>query len=295
MHKSDLYLINTINSIISNGKWDSDPRPRWKDSGKPAYSKFITQQTNRYDISKGEIPLNSIRKTAVKGAFYDIKAIYIDQTNKISEMHPSIHSWWEDFVVNPEAPKEEWHIGQTYGHTVKRFNMVDTLLEGMIKNPFGRRHMINLWQVIQMIEDPKALVPCAYETLYSFRDEVVDGQQVRFMDMTLGQRSQDLALTSDINPFQYVVLGMMILGHLNKNTKVNHQFGIFEHRIQNSHLYDMHIPLVKEMLSLRKPKKDFKPTLYLKENKNFYDYDFSDFVISQDGVEPLPFRFPMAV
>lgn len=290
--KADIYFYGTAHEILTQGKWDSNPRPKWKD-GKPALSKFVTQKQFVYDISKSEFPIISARKTAFKGAFYDIEAIYIKQTNIIEEMHPSIHSWWVDFVVAESEGKRS--IGQTYGHTVKRYKLIDKLLDGLQNNPFGRRHIINLWQEQQMIEDPKALVPCAYETLYSIRDVLVNGEQVRYIDMTLNQRSMDYAMTVSINPVQYCILGMMICGHLNKNTKIKHQLGQFVHNIQNCHLYDRHIPIIKDLLNKRKPIEGFSPNMYLKENKNFYDYTFEDFVINCPNVPDLGIRLPLAV
>lgn len=291
--KADKYFALTVNEILEKGKWDENPRPKWTDTNSPAHSKYISQKTFTYDISKGELPLISFRKTAIKGGFYDIEAIYIKQTNIIEEMHPSIHSWWEDFVVSESEGKRS--IGQTYGHTVRRYKLVDKLLDGLLNNPFGRRHIINLWQEQQMIEDPKALVPCAYETLYTVRDEVVNGEKVRFLDMTLNQRSMDYAMTVSINPMQYVMLGMMICGHLNKNSKINHQLGIFEHKIQNCHLYDRHLPVIRNLIRTRQPIPNFNPKVYLKENKNFCEYTINDFVIECPTVQDLNERLPLAV
>ena len=183
MIKADKYLKETIYEILEEGQWDKEPRTKWAD-GTPAHSKFVTQKVFPYNISKGEFPINTLRTTALKGAFHDIEAIYIKQTNIIEKMHPSIHSWWKDFIVKvydrwmrtPPSPIEDKStflnsLGQTYGDTVKRYDLVNKLLKGLEENPFGRRHSINLNQEQQKIDDPKALQPCAFETLWSIRED----------------------------------------------------------------------------------------------------------------------------
>lgn len=197
MNKADKYLKETISDILENGSWDVNPRPKWAD-GSPAHSKFVTQKVFEYNIAKGEYPITTLRTTALKGAWYDIEAIYLKQTNVLEEMHPSIHSWWRDFIVKTLDKKrlhEKWlewayfkkdsenygdkmpedfqqsSLGATYGHTVLKYKLIDKLLKGLEENPFGRRHKISLWQEQQTIDDPKALEPCAGLTFWSVRDE----------------------------------------------------------------------------------------------------------------------------
>ena len=133
MNKADIYLRETLLEILEEGQIDRDPRPKWED-GTPAHSKFVTQKVFQYNISKGEFPIATLRPTALKGAWYDIEAIYIKHTNIIEEMHSSIHSWWEDFAVGNMCEIIEnktityQTIGQTYGHTVKRYDLINKLL-----------------------------------------------------------------------------------------------------------------------------------------------------------------------
>ncbi len=322
MIKADKYLKETIKEILEWGSLDENPRPKWAD-GTPAHATYVTQKVYKYDILAGEFPITTLRTTALKGAFHDIEAIYIKQTNIIEEMHPSIHSWWEDFVVKElvevkqkglesfkttranlraitkslgvyfndyEVQGEFRSIGQTYGHTVKRYGLVGKLLDGMEKSPFSRRHMINLWQEQQMIEDPKALVPCAYQTNYNIRQ--VEG--VRLVDMTLHQRSQDFCVTSSINSVQYVMLGMMICNHLMFKTGIEHKLANFMHIVENCHIYDRHLDAAKEILE-REPIFE-QPIIKLDVCKNFYDYNINDFkFILPDGIKPLSTKLEIAV
>lgn len=284
MIKADKYLKETISEILEFGDIDVNPRPKWSD-GTPAYTKFVTQKVFEYDISKGEFPINTLRTTALKGAFHDIEAIYIRQTNVIEEMHQSIRGWWKDFVVG-----EDWtgsNIGSTYGDTILRYNLMGKLLTGLENNPYGRRHSINMNQEQQKIDDPDALQPCAFETMYSVRGE--------FVDMTLIQRSQDYVATVSINPAQYVMLGMMICNHLEFKTGIKYRIGRFLHIVQNCHIYDRHFEVAKELLK-REPT-GLQPKIELVcEPKNFYRHKIEDFKFSGlEGIKGLDNKLEIAV
>lgn len=316
MIKADRYIKETIEEILNSGNKDKNPRPKWED-GSPAHTKYVTQKVFKYDILKGEFPITTLRKTALKGAFYDIEAIYIKQTNIVEEMHPSIHPWWVDFIriknFKALADGTEVYvnsdIGQTYGHTVKKYDLMNKLLNGMANSPFSRRHILNLWQEQQMIDDPQALVPCAYMTNYNIREEDIlvdysfsgksNGSPIyettRYVDMTLHQRSQDFCMTSSINPAQYVMFGMMICGHLTYTTGVVHRLSNFMHIVENCHIYDRHMNAAKEILD-REPI-PIQPSMYLEcEPKNFYDYTLEDFVfVTPKGIEPLSEKLEIAI
>jgi thymidylate synthase len=289
--KADQYFIDILKEVRDHGEWDKNPRPKWSD-GTPAHSKFITQKSFEYRVDKGEFPLISLRPTAIAGGWYDMEAIYQKQTNVIEEMHPSIQSWWTPFVVNTvvDGISVRNDIGQTSGHTVNRYDLMNELLRDLQFNPYGRRHVLNLWQKQQMKEDPKALVPCAYETLWS----VSENENEVFIDLTLNQRSQDFAVTASINPMQYVMKGLAVCGHLSYHTGREHTLRKFKYNVQNLHIYDRHIFAIEELLQ-REPSTDHAG-VYLLEKKDFYDYRFEDFkVIKHKNIQPLSQVLEIAV
>lgn len=302
-NKADKYFRETLIEILRDGQLDKNPRPKWSD-GTPAHSKFVTQKVFTYDISKGEYPINTLRPTALKGAFYDIEAIYIKQTNIIEEMNHMIHPWWVDFVVDVDIANPDTHeayiktrsIGQTYGHTVKRYDLVNKLLDGLEKNPFGRRHIINLWQEEQMKEDPKALVPCCYETLWSPRDSYfIGGETIRYIDLTLMQRSMDFAMTVSINPAQYIMFGIMVCNHLEFVTGITHRLGKFLHIVENCHIYDRHLDAANELLN--RESTGIQPIISLNcPPKNFYEHTIEDFTFfGLERIKPLLTKLELAV
>lgn len=292
INKADKYFIETLKEIKYNGTWSKNPRTKWSD-GSPAHYKKIIGKNYVYNISKGEFPIQTLRKTAFKGAFYDIEAIYIKQTNIIEEMHESIRNWWMPFAKKGFNDKIELvhTIGRTYGHTVRKYDLVNKALEKLVNNPDDRRIIINLWQEDQMEKDPFALPPCAFMTQWFIREE----KDCNYLDFILNQRSQDYLMTVSINPTQYVMLAMMFANHLTFVTGKKHQVGILHHQIGDVHIYNRHMEFVDQLL-LRKPVSLQPKIKLLCEPKDFYNHSWSDFKIEGDkGIKPLSGKIEIAI
>lgn len=290
--KADQYFIDILKEVRDQGEWDRNPRPKWSD-GTLAHSKFITQKSFEYRIDKGEFPITSLRPTAIKGGWYDMEAIYIKQTNIVEEMNPSIQPWWKPFAVGLQSRcgVRKTSIGQTYGHTVKRYNLMNNLLRKLKNDGYSRRHIMNLWQEQQMIEDPEALVPCAFQTIWS-TSEGENG--LVNIDLTLDQRSQDFIVTASINPIQYVMLGMAVCGHLTLRTGRKYTLRKFKYNVQNLHIYDRHMFAIDELLSREVSTESFDIKLLI--YKDFYSYKFEDFIITKPSkIEPLSQVLEIAV
>jgi thymidylate synthase len=265
MIKADKYYIKNLRKILYQGCMDENPRPKYKD-GTPANSKFITQVFEKYDISKGEFPIPTLRNTAIKTGIKEILWIYQKQTNSLDIAHNMGINWWDEWNIGDGS------IGQRYGATVAKYDMMNNLLNGLKNDPFGRRHIMDLYQFSDF-EQTKGLNPCAFLTIWSVRKENDDF----ILDLTLNQRSNDYIVSGYINKIQYVALQMMIAGHL------GYKVGKFCHFTQNCHIYDRHFDAIYEILN-REPL-DIQPILKMKENKNFYDYTIDDFEIS--GIENI--------
>lgn len=276
MIKADKYYIENLKDILDNGSWDENPRPKWSD-GTPAHSKFITQVFEKYDISKGEFPITTLRNTAIKTGIREIFWIYQKQSNCLKVAREMGINWWEEWNIGDDT------IGQRYGATIRRYNLMDDLLDGLKNDPFSRRHIINMYQYVDL-KETMGLHPCAYSTIWSVRK--VDGEY--YLDMTLDQRSSDFLVANFINKTQYVALLMMVAGHL------GYKVGKFCHLVQNLHVYDRHLDAMEEIMN-RTPL-DIQPKLILKENKNFYDYTIDDFIIiDNQGIKKLSTDLEIAV
>jgi thymidylate synthase len=276
MNKSDKYYIQNLQKIMSEGSWDENPRPKYSD-GTPAHSKFITQVFEEYNISKGEFPITTLRNTAIKTGIKEILWIYQKQTSSLEVAREMGINWWEEWNVGDNS------IGQRYGATIKRYDLMNKLLDGLVNNPFGRRHIISMYQYVDL-EETNGLFPCAYEILCSIRKVGED----KVLDMTLIQRSSDYLMANSINKGQYLALQMMVAGHC------GYKVGKFCHLVQNLHIYDRHFDGVDELLN--KETLDIQPKLILKENKNFYEYTVDDFEITGiDGITKINSKLEMAI
>lgn len=255
MIKADEYYLKNLNKILYEGNWDENPRPKYKD-GTPAYSKFITSVFEEYDISKNEFPITTLRNTPIKTGIKEILWIYQKQSNDLNVAREMGINWWDDWEVSDN------NIGQRYGATIKKYDLVNKLLKSLKKDPYSRRHIINMYQYTDL-KKTKGLFPCAYETIWSVRGD--------YIDLTLIQRSNDYIVAGYINKIQYVALQMMVASHL------NYKVGKFSHLVQNLHIYDRHFKAVEELLNRKTLNQ--QPLLFLNTNKSFYDITIEDFEI----------------
>lgn len=288
MNKADKYYLSNLKKILEEGSWDEDPRPRWSD-GTPAHTKFITGVFEEYDISKGEFPITTLRNTAVKTGIREILWIYQKQTSSLVKARELGVNWWEEWNIGNDT------IGVRYGETIYRYDLMNKVLKGLKDDPFGRRHIINMYQYSDLNES-KGLHPCAYETLWSVRK--VDGEY--YLDMTLTQRSNDYVMAGYINKIQYVALQMMVASH------VGYKVGKFCHLVQNLHIYDRHMDAVKEILDreeLSIPSENTQPTyireypsLELTTNSDFYNITIDDFKVKGiEGIQKLSQKLEIAI
>ena len=229
MTKADRYLIDDIHNILDNGYKDVNPRPRYED-GTPAYTISVNHVMRKYDLSKGEFPICTLRRQAWKTGIREIFTIYQHPTNVLSEMRSLGVTWWDPWDIGDGT------IGQRYGATVKRYDLIHRLIEDIKKDPYGRRKVVSLWQEADLHETP-GLAPCAFLTMWNVRG--------KYLDMSMIQRSGDMLTASGaggINEIQYAALMMMIA------CVTGLEPGVFTHFVANEQIYDRHIDNAHEML-----------------------------------------------
>ena len=251
-------------------------RPKYAD-GTPSHTYFVNQVWEEYDLQKGEFPILTLRHIAWKSSIKEILWIYQDQTNSLDVLEDKYDiQWWNDWEVEQSRT-----IGQRYGATVKRYDLMNKLLNGLKTQPYGRRHIINLYQY-QDFQETDGLFPCAMETHWSVRDGI--------LDMTLIQRSSDVPVANAINKLQYVALMMMVARHC------GFKLGKFCHLVQNAHIYDRHVEQVKEMLE-RKGQEDCTDLrLVLDTDKtDFYTFTLEDFKLENYEPNKPNFKFELAI
>lgn len=267
MTKADKYMYEAINEILDNGYLDKNPRPKYKD-GTPAHTLSINHVTRIYDLSKGEFPICTLRPIAWKTGIKEIFAIYQKATNIISEMEELGINWWGDWNIGDGT------IGQRYGATVNRYDLVRNLIKDIKEDPYGRRKVMSLWQEIDLRETP-GLAPCAFLTMWNVRDG--------YLDMCMVQRSGDMLTASGpggINEVQYAALLMMIARHC------GYAPGKFTHFVANEQIYDRHLLQANELKRRYNSQQvsgspdRCKPRLVLNYDKeDFYEMTIDDFTM----------------
>lgn len=276
MSYADKVFRANAEDILNNGVWDTDRevRPRWLD-GTPAHTVKKFCIVNRYDLSK-EFPIITLRKQAFKSAVDEILWIWQKKSNRVADLHSHIWDSWAG---------EDGTIGKAYGyqlgvkHIYKEgeFDQVDRVLYDLKHNPASRRILTNIYTFADLHE--MNLYPCAYSMTFNVTGDKLNG--------ILNQRSNDMAVANGWNVTQYAVLLHMFAQV--SGLKV----GELVHVIADAHIYDRHIPAVKEMLNNPEypaPKFWINP-----EIKDFYDFKVEDFKLEGYEATPLSEKLEVAI
>ena len=274
MTRADYYMEEIIEKIQRCGYKDINPRPKYAD-GTPAHTISVNHTFRTYDLSEGDFPICTLRPQAWKTGIKEIFTIYQKPTNNLEEMREMGVGWWDEWDIGDGT------IGQRYGATVKRYDLINRLIEDIKNDPYGRRKIVSLWQETDLRETP-GLAPCAFQTIWNVRGE--------YLDMLLVQRSGDMLTASGpggINEIQYAALLMMIARH------TGYKPGVFSHMVANEQIYDRHMDAANDMRSRfsAKEQEEFymesvlreiilHPRLVLNPEKtNFYEMAIDDFTM----------------
>ena len=276
MTKADNYMIEAIENILENGYKDTNPRPKYAD-GTPAHTISVNHVFRTYDLSKGEFPICTLRPIAWKTGIREIFTIYQNPTNEIKKMEEMGVTWWSDWDIGDGT------IGQRYGATVKRYDLINELIKDIQNDPYGRRKIVSLWQETDLHETP-GLAPCAFLTIWNVRK----GKETDYLDMVLVQRSGDMLTASGpggINESQYAALLMMVAVH------TGYTPGVFSHLVANEQIYDRHIEAAHEMMKRyhdASTRKSMPPAVILNTtNTDFYKFTVDDFtMVNYDPIKP---------
>lgn len=276
MSLADDLFINMCKDIIDNGYSTEGEkvRPKWED-GTYAYTIKRFGVVNRYDLSK-EFPAITLRKTYVKSAIDELLWIWQKKSNNVHDLKSHIWDSWAD---------ENGSIGKAYGyqlgvkHKYKEgmMDQVDRLIYDLKNNPYSRRMLANIY-VHQDLSEMN-LYPCAYSMTFN-----VTGDR---LNAILNQRSQDVLAANNWNVVQYAVLVHMLA------QVTGFKPGELVHVIADAHIYDRHIPIVKELIT--RPTHP-APKFYMNPDvKDFYDFTLDDFRIEDYETGPQIKNIPIAI
>lgn len=276
MSKTDKIFVEMCQDIISNGYSSEGQkvRPVW-DDGKPAHTIKKFGVVNRYNLAE-EFPALTLRRTAFKSAIDEILWIWQKKSNRVEDLNSNIWNSWTD---------ENGTIGKAYGYQLGvkhkyfegEFDQVDRVLFDLKNNPYSRRIMTNIYTFEDLHE--MELYPCAYSMTFNVTGNKLNG--------ILNQRSQDILAANNWNVVQYSVLLYMFA------QVSNLEVGELVHVISDAHIYDRHIPLIKELIS----RKQYDAPIFKinKDIKNFYDFTVDDFELENYKYGPQIKNIPVAI
>lgn len=242
MSYADFLFVKNCVDILADGISDEgfDVRPKWTD-GTPAhtYKKLYVMDT--YNLQKDFIPMSTLRKAGIKNAIDEILWIYQKKTSDISKLNSHI---WDSWDVGDGT------IGKAYGYQIGLKSQytdadgspvfrdqIDQVIWDLKNNPSSRSIITNTYNHQDL--HAMGLRPCAYMMTFNVTKNS-DGKLV--LNGMLNQRSQDMLTANNWNVIQYSALLQMIAQCVDMIP------GKFTHVVADMHIYDRHIPIVKQMI-----------------------------------------------
>jgi len=307
MAYADIVFKEMCRDILENG-YDTKGekvRPVWTDTGEKAYTIKRFGVVNRYDLRK-EFPALTLRKTPIKSAVDEMLWIWQKKSNNIKDLNSHVWDEWAD---------ESGSIGKAYGYqaglkyihhnlpeggedlssypsaevlekdgkAVVMLDQTDGVLYDLCNNPYSRRIMTNLYH-FQDLSDMH-LYPCAYSMTFNVTKNRETGKLV--LNGILNQRSQDVLAANNWNVCQYAVLIHMFA------QVCGMEAGEFVHVIADCHIYDRHVPAIRELIS-REPFD--APKFWLNpEIHDFYQFTKDDVRLDDYQTGPQITNIPIAV
>ena len=276
MSKADVLFVNMCREILDHGYSTEGQkvRPHWED-GTPAYTIKTFGVVNRYDLSE-EFPALTLRPTPIKSATDELLWIWQKKSNNLHDLRSHIWDSWAD---------EDGTIGKAYGYQLGikykfhqgYMDQVDNVIWQLKNTPYSRRILTNIYNFQDLSE--MGLEPCAYSMTFN-----VTGDK---LNAILNQRSQDILAANNWNVCQYAILVYMMA------QVTGYKPGELVHVISDAHIYDRHIPIIKELIERPQypaPKFTLNPTVH-----DFYDFTPDDVMIEDYQAGPQVKGIPVAI
>ena len=276
MSRADELYKATCRKILEEGFSDEgmDVRPKWED-GTPAHTIKTFGVVNRYNLAE-EFPALTLRPTAIKSAVEEMLWIWQKKSNNVNDLQTRIWDSWAD---------ENGSIGKAYGYQLGlkykfphgEMDQVDNVIWQLKNQPYSRRIMTNIYNFNDLTE--MGLEPCAYSMTFNVTGNKLNG--------ILNQRSQDILAANNWNVVQYSVLIYMLAQVCDLEP------GELVHVISDAHIYDRHIPIIKELIE--RPQYP-APKFWLNpEIKDFYEFTKDDIIIEDYQKNPQIKGIPVAI
>ncbi len=232
-----------------------------------------------------EFPILVSKKVGFKSAILEILWIYQVASNDVRWLKDRDVKIWNEWEIktdgtyqgkninqifkekHPNEPDENFAhtIGTAYGWIVKKYHLIENLIETLKNNPGNRRMVLSLWQNEWL--ETAALPSCVWNSQWN----LIDGR----LNVLVTSRSTDVPLGLPYNIVQYATLCHLIARSIDAKP------GQFTFITNDAHIYENQIDGIQEQIS--RYEKAIKsgtlpptPKLWLNpEVKDFYDFDNS--------------------
>lgn len=244
----------------------------------------LPHQVLQFDLSE-EFPILTSKKVAFKTSTLEMLWIYQQASNDVRWLHDRGIKIWNEWEIaedgtymgrnineifaknHPNEPKEDFAhtIGTAYGWIVKRYHLIDNLIETLKDNPGNRRMVLSLWQNEWL--ETAALPSCVWNSQWN----LIDGK----LNILVTSRSTDTPLGLPFNISQYAVLCHLVA------QCVGAKPGQFTFITNDAHIYENQVGGIKEQIErYDKAMKDGTlpkaPKLWINPKiKDFYKFDSS--------------------
>jgi len=274
----DLLHLESLQKCYENGK-NHKNRTGIDDSKifvhNERFDPFDTNTYGMYVNSKHRynFPLLTIRNTSPRIAFWELLWMLNGNTDVSFLQDKGIHIWDGNSTKEYLANYGKSHIkpntiGKGYGHQFRDFNGIDQLantFDSLKNDPFGRRHMINLWNPADF--DDMALHPCHYCYTFDVEFDEIEGEYVLNLHQSI--RSNDAVLGSPYNKM-FATFFLVFMAEA-----LGYKVGKLATTITNFHIYQNHMPVVKKMLEVKDLERfsNDTPKAYLSVEKELKSLD----------------------
>ncbi len=244
----------------------------------------LPHQVLQFDLEE-EFPILVSKKVAFKTAVLEILWIYQVASNDVRWLQDRNVKIWNEWEISnsgkyqgrnineiyatkhPNEPKEDFAhtIGTAYGWIVRKYHLIENLIETLKQNPGNRRMVISLWQNEWL--ETAALPSCVWNSQWN----LIEGK----LNLLVTSRSSDVPLGLPFNIVQYATLCHLIAHSIGAKP------GQFTFITNDAHIYENQVDGIKEQISryekaIANNTLPDTPTLWLNPKiKDFFDFDNS--------------------
>lgn len=258
----------------------------------------LPHQVLQFDLAE-EFPILTSKKVGWKTAILELLWIYQVASNDVRWLQERGIKIWNEWEIDesgeyqgrninrifskkhPDEPAVDFAhtIGTAYGWIVKRYHLIDNLIETLKKNPGNRRMVLSLWQNEWL--ETAALPSCVWNSQWN----LIDGR----LNLLVTSRSSDVPLGLPFNVVQYAVLCYLIAHCIGVKP------GQFTFITNDAHIYENQVEGIKEQIArydkaVEEGALPEAPKLWLNpEVRDFYQFDNSRALkdIKLEGYENL--------